>query len=240
MTSSSYSFHPSTLSSMSTSCVGDCASAQATFASSSDASRAMPPPVPPSVKDGRRMAGKPMSFTMARASSTECAAPARGHSRPIFSIAALKSERSSAFAIDAGFAPSISTPKRSSTFSSWSFSARLSAVCPPSVGRMASGRSRSMIAASVAPLERLDVRARGELRIGHDRRRVRVDEDDLVPLLAERLGPLGPRVVELARLPDDDGPRADEQYLVQVVASGHATGRRAATLAESRPLGAGT
>ena len=33
-----------------------------------------------------------MSFTIAHASSTECAAPARGHSRPIFSIAALKSD----------------------------------------------------------------------------------------------------------------------------------------------------
>ena len=35
MTSSSNSFHPRTLSSMSTSCVGDCASAQATFSSNS-------------------------------------------------------------------------------------------------------------------------------------------------------------------------------------------------------------
>ena len=41
-----------------------------------------------------------MSRTTAHASSTEWATPGAGHVRPIFSIAALKSARSSAFAID--------------------------------------------------------------------------------------------------------------------------------------------
>jgi hypothetical protein len=149
MTSSSYSFHPRTLSSMSTSLVGDCKSAQATLASNSLSLRAMPPPLPPSVNDGRRMAGKPVSLTISHASSTECAAPDLGHSRPILAIAALKSERSSALAIDSGLAPSISIPRRFSTPSSSSLRARLSAVWPPSVGRIASGRSRSRMASSV-------------------------------------------------------------------------------------------
>src|SRR5207253_1737802 len=68
-------------------------------------------------------------------------------------------------------------------------------------------------------LERLDVRARRELRIGHDRRRIRVDEDDLVTLLLERLRALCAGIVELAGLPDDDWPCADDENLFEVVAT---------------------
>ena len=56
--------------------------------------------------------------------------------------------------------------------------ARLSAVWPPSVGSSASGRSRSMIFSTALDRDRLDVGAVRELRVGHDRRRVRVDQDD--------------------------------------------------------------
>ena len=59
--------------------------------------------------------------------------------------------------------------------------------------------------------ERLDVGAVGELRVGHDRRRVRVDQDDAVALLLERLARLRAGVVELAGLADDDRAGADEQ-----------------------------
>src|SRR2546425_3428164 len=52
--------------------------------------------------------------------------------------------------------------------------------------------------------DRLDVGAAGQLRIGHDSGRVAVDEDDAVALLAQGLAGLGPRVVELAGLADDD------------------------------------
>ena len=83
-----------------------------------------------------------------------------------------------------------------------------------------------------APLERLDVRARRELRVGHDRRRVRVHQDDVVPLLAQRLGALRARVVELARLPDDDGARADEEDALEVGAAGHTGGGLAGRGAE--------
>jgi large subunit ribosomal protein L20 len=67
----------------------------------------------------------------------------------------------------------------------------------------------------------------GELRVGHDRRRVRVDEHDLVALLAERLGALRAGVVELAGLADDDRARADEQDLLDVVAARHKRGFKA-------------
>jgi hypothetical protein len=44
-----------------------------------------------------------------------------------------------------------------------------------------------MICATVGGIERLDVGAVGELGVGHDRRRVGVDEHDLVPLLRSTL-----------------------------------------------------
>jgi len=134
---------------MRTSRVGDWARAQATLASNSVSSLAIPPPEPPIVKEGRKIAGNPVLLTIAHASSTECALPAFGQVRPIFSIAALKSERSSALAIDSGRAPSISTPYFFRTPFASSASARFSAVWPPRVGRIASGRSRSMMASRV-------------------------------------------------------------------------------------------
>ncbi len=69
--------------------------------------------------------------------------------------------------------------------------------------------------------ERLDVGAVGELRVGHDRRRVRVDEHDLVPLLAQHLAGLRPGVVELGGLADHDRPGADQHDLLDVVAPRH-------------------
>ena len=69
--------------------------------------------------------------------------------------------------------------------------------------------------------DRLDVGGVGELRVGHDRRRVRVDEDHPVALLAQRLAGLGARIVELAALADDDGPRADDQDRADVGALRH-------------------
>ena len=62
---------------------------------------------------------------------------------------------------------------------------------------------------------------RREGGVGHDRRRVAVDEHDLVALLEEDLAGLRAGVVELAGLPDDDGPGADDEDLVEVVAARH-------------------
>ena len=57
ITSSSYSFQPSTHSSTSTSPRGLCCRPQFTLASNSSAFYAMPPPEPPIVNDGRRITG---------------------------------------------------------------------------------------------------------------------------------------------------------------------------------------
>ena len=69
--------------------------------------------------------------------------------------------------------------------------------------------------------ERLDVGAVGEVGIGHDRRRVGVDEDDFEAVGAEGLGGLGAGVVEFAGLADDDGAGADDEDAVEVCAARH-------------------
>ncbi len=69
--------------------------------------------------------------------------------------------------------------------------------------------------------DRLDVGPVGELRIGHHRGRVAVEEDDLHALLAERLDGLGAGVVELGGLADDDRPGSDDQDLVDIGSLGH-------------------
>ncbi len=65
--------------------------------------------------------------------------------------------------------------------------------------------------------QRLDVGPVREFRVGHDRRRVRVDQHDLVALLQQHLARLDAGVIELGRLPDHDRPGADQQDLLDVV-----------------------
>ena len=61
------------------------------------------------------------------------------------------------------------------------------------------------------PGDRLDVGRIGHPRIGHDRRRIGVDEDDAVALFTQCLACLHARIVELAGLADDDRPGADDE-----------------------------
>ena len=70
--------------------------------------------------------------------------------------------------------------------------------------------------------DRLDISSIGEFGIGHDRRRIGVDQNHSIPFLFERLERLGAGVVELAGLTDDDRTGADEQNLSYVGALGHA------------------
>src|SRR3546814_6626679 len=48
-----------------------------------------------------------------------------------------------------------------------------------------------------------------------------MDEDDAIALLAQRLARLRARIIELARLADDDRPRADDEDGGDVGAFGH-------------------
>ena len=97
------------------------------------------------------MIGRPISAAIVRASSSVWAMPERGTSRPISIIASLNRSRSSAVAMASALAPIISgVPGTPMMPCSYSAIATLSPVCPPSVGSTASGRSRSMIAASTS------------------------------------------------------------------------------------------
>ena len=69
--------------------------------------------------------------------------------------------------------------------------------------------------------EGLHVGGVGEVRVGHDRRRVGVDQDHPVAVLPQYPAGLGARVVELAGLADHDGTGADEQDALDVVTAGH-------------------
>ena len=51
----------------------------------------------------------------------------------------------------------------------------------------------------------------GQIRVGHDGRRIGVDQNDAVALVLEGLAGLGAGIIELAGLPDDDRPRTDDE-----------------------------
>ena len=96
-----------------------------------------------------------------------------------------------------------------------------------------------MICATGPGQQRLDVGRVGELRVGHDRRRVRVDQDDLVALLAQDLAGLHAGVVELGGLADDDRAGAEEHDLVDVVAPSGTDGLQEAVELVERVVRAG-
>ncbi len=70
-------------------------------------------------------------------------------------------------------------------------------------------------------VERLDIGRVRKIGIGHDRRGVRVSEDDAITLLLQHPAGLRARVIELAGLTDDDGTRADDQNRLDIGALRH-------------------
>ncbi len=106
--------------------------------------------MPPSVYAGLMMAGSPTWKSASIASVIVLTIEARGFSRPIRSIASRNSRRSSAMSMASRSAPISSTPNFSSTPVLASVIAVFSPVCPPIVGSSASGRSFSMILATIS------------------------------------------------------------------------------------------
>ena len=134
-----------------------------------------------------------------------------GNSRPILVMASRNSRRSSALSIASALAPISSTPYF---------------VEPAVAMQRHRGVERGLAAHGrqqrVGPLllddlgdhlgrDRLDVGRVGQARIGHDRGRVGVDQDDAIALVPQRLAGLHAGIVELAGLADDDRPGADDQ-----------------------------
>ena len=95
-------------------------------------------------------AGSPVISATARASAMLRATPLRGTSRPMRAMASLKSLRSSPTSTARRLAPMSRMPRRSSAPRRESSTARFNAVWPPTVGRIASGRSRSRMASTVS------------------------------------------------------------------------------------------
>ena len=137
ITSSSYSFHPSTDSSIRASCTGDMSNPRASTSINSSRLKAIPPPEPPSVNDGRMITGKPILPANSSPSLVLFTNADLGTSSPIFCIASLKNRRSSAFLMALIWAPIRLTLYFSRTPPSESSMAKFSAVCPPTVGRIA-------------------------------------------------------------------------------------------------------
>ena len=131
-------------------------------------------------------------------------------------IACLNFSRSSALSIASRDAPIISTPN----FSSTPFARQVERAVER---RLAAHRRQQRVgplllddARHHLPGDRLDVGGVGHLRVGHDRRRVRIHQHHAVALGAQRLARLRARIVELAGLADDDRPRADDQDALDV------------------------
>jgi len=66
------------------------------------------------------------------------------------------------------------------------------------------------------PCDGFNVSDIGRRRIGHDRRRIAVDQDDFEALFSQSLARLNPRVIELASLTYDDRPCANQQNAFDV------------------------
>src|SRR6185437_2594703 len=126
-------------------------------------------------------------------------------------MASRNSLRSSALSMASAVAPIILTLNFSSTPILRKDSAQFSAVCPPIVGSRASGRSRSMILATIS----------GEIGIGHDRRRIGIHQNDAVALVLQRLAGLRAGIIELTGLADDDRASANDQDRFDVCSFGH-------------------
>jgi len=167
-----------------------------------------------------RRGKRPISSATACASSRLLASPERGHSSPAWVMVSLKSWRSSASCMARSEAPISSTPKRASTPLSARATARLSPVCPPTVGSRASGRSWAMIC-STHDRQWLHIGGVGQVRVGHDGGRVAVHQDDAIPLSAQSLHRLRPAIIEFACLANDDGPGAKNQNGMDVSTFGH-------------------
>ena len=181
-------------------------------------SSAKPPPCPPSVNAGPDDRGHRRAVEVVerlddratRAPRARSSAPRRGRAGGPPRAGSRRSR-----------APRSSTPSSSSTPAASSSIARFSAVCPPSVGQE---RVRALAPEHVGDaleVERLDVRPVGEPRVGHDRRRVRVDDDRPVAVLAQHLERLAAGVVELARLADHDRAGADHADRADVAPGRH-------------------
>ena len=107
--SSSYSFHPSTAFSTSTSCIGEAFKPLSSAASKSSLVCTNPPPVPPSVNEGLITSGNPISCANSFPSKKLLATRLGATAIPILTINCLNFSRSSAVSMAATSTPIMRT-----------------------------------------------------------------------------------------------------------------------------------
>ena len=181
----------------------------------------MPPPVPPRVNEGRITTGKPRPACTCSASSIECAsderaepqADARHRRLELLAVLGLVdrlargADHLDAELLQHAFAREVERA--------------VERGLPAHRRQQRVGPLLLDDARDHLPGDRLDVGGVGHLRVGHDRGRVRVHQHHAVALVAQRLARLRARIVELARLADDDRPGADDEDALEVGALRH-------------------
>ena len=182
----------------------------------------MPPPVPPSVKDGRMIAGRPISASASRASSARAHDVALGQVEPDLEhrlaeqpavLGLVDRLGRGADQLDAQpLQRAVARQRHGDVERGLPAHGRQQRVGPLALDDLGDDRRR----------HRLDVGDVGRLRVGHDRGRVRIDQDHPVAFLAQRLAGLRAGIVELAGLADHDRPGADDQDRAEIGAFGHA------------------
>ncbi len=183
----------------------------------------MPPPVPPRVKDGRMIAGKPIVLMTSMASGVVVGQAGAGNGQadllhrlleqgPVLGL--LDGRQLGADQFDAELVqnPHLGHGHRR-------IQRRLAAQ-----GRQ--DRVRALLFDDLGQdlrRDRLDVGAVGKIRVGHDGGRVAVQQHHLVALFLQRLAGLGAGIVEFAGLADDDRAGADDEDLFDVGSFWHCT-----------------
>ena len=169
--------------------------------------RAVPPPWPPSVNAGRRITGRDRP---SGTSSGDGHDRRLGHAQP-------RREHGVAEALAVLGAPDDVDRRADQLDAEVVEDALLGELDGEVESGLAAHRRQQRVgplalehAGDAFEVERLEVRPVGEARVGHDRRRVRVDDDRPEPVLAQHLQRLAARVVELAGLADHDRPGADQ------------------------------
>src|SRR5205814_2582919 len=67
----------------------------------------------------------------------------------------------------------------------------------------------------------LDISAVGKFRVGHDCRRIRIDQHDLITFFAQRFARLHTRIIKFAALPDHDWTGADKEDFFELIVPRH-------------------
>ena len=71
---------------------------------------------------------------------------------------------------------------------------------------------------------RLDISRIGQLRVGHDGRRIGINQNQTVALFSQSLNRLRAGIIELTGLPNDDGAGTDDEDGLEVCAARHGGG----------------